>query len=239
MKYEELIKSGETFTLNGNDVFTKEPEQDIFDLVGDNHVGTSVDTPMRADAFDLSDEDKMGIIEGHFEKIMQTLGLDLTDDSLRGTPHRVAKMFVKEIFNGLNPRNMPKISVFDNKFKYDEMLVERDISLNSTCEHHFLPIIGKAHVAYVSSGKVIGLSKINRIVDHFARRPQVQERLTVQIAEELKKVLNTDDVAVVIDAKHLCVSSRGIQDESSSTVTASYSGKFKEEKAREEFLRYI
>jgi GTP cyclohydrolase I len=239
MKYEELIKSDETISINGNDVFTKDPEQDLFELIGDNHVGTSVDTPMRPDAFDLSDNDKMKIIEGHFEKIMQTMGLDLTDDSLQGTPHRVAKMFIKEIFSGLNPENMPKISVFDNKFKYNEMLVERDISLNSTCEHHFLPIIGKAHVAYVSSGKVIGLSKINRIVDHYARRPQVQERLTVQIAEELKKVLDTDDVAVVIDAKHLCVSSRGIQDESSSTVTASYSGKFKEVSTREEFLKYI
>lgn len=239
MKYEELIKSDETKNINGNDVFTSEPRHELFDFIGDNHVATSIDTPMRDDAFDLSDEDKMKIIEDHFEKIMQTMGMDLTDDSLRGTPHRVAKMFIKEIFQGLNPANMPKISVFDNKFKYEEMLVERDISLNSTCEHHFLPIIGKAHVAYVSSGKVIGLSKINRIVDHFARRPQVQERLTVQIAEELKKVLNTEDVAVVIDAKHLCVSSRGIQDESSSTVTASYSGKFKDPKTREEFLKYV
>lgn len=238
MKYEELIKSDETKNINGNDVFTSEPRHELFDFIGDNHVATSVDTPMRDDAFDLSDEDKMKIIEDHFEKIMLTMGLDLTDDSLRGTPHRVAKMFIKEIFQGLNPANMPKISVFDNKFKYEEMLVERDISLNSTCEHHFLPIIGKAHVAYISSGKVIGLSKINRIVDHFARRPQVQERLTVQIAEELKKVLDTEDVAVVIDAKHLCVSSRGIQDESSSTVTASYSGKFKDPKTREEFLKY-
>ena len=239
MKYEELIKSDETININGNDVFTSEPEQELFDLIGDNHVATSVDTPMRLDAFDRTDEEKMKIIEGHFEQIMETMGLDLTDDSLRGTPHRVAKMFVKEIFSGLNPENMPKISVFDNKFRYNEMLVEKEISLNSTCEHHFLPIIGKAHVAYISSGKVIGLSKINRIVDHFARRPQVQERLTVQIAEELKKVLDTDDVAVVIDAKHLCVSSRGIQDESSSTLTASYSGKFKEMNTREEFLKYI
>lgn len=239
MKYDELIRSNKTVNINGNDVFTREPEQDLFELIGDNHVATSVDTPMREDAFDLSDEDKMEIIEGHFEKIMQTMGLDLTDDSLRGTPHRVAKMFIKEIFQGLNPENMPKISVFDNKFKYDEMLVERDISLNSTCEHHFLPIIGKAHVAYISSGKVIGLSKINRIVDYFARRPQVQERLTVQIAEELKRVLDTEDVAIIIDAKHLCVSSRGIQDESSSTLTASYSGKFKDQATREEFLKYV
>lgn len=239
MKYEELISATETIKINGNNVFTSEPDQDIFDLIGDNHVGTSADTPMRPDAFEKSDEEKMEIIEEHFEEIMNTLGLDLTDDSLQGTPHRVAKMFVKEIFGGLNPANMPKISVFDNKYKYDEMLVEREISLNSTCEHHFLPIVGKAHVAYISSGQVIGLSKINRIVDHFARRPQVQERLTVQIADELKRVLNTEDVAVVIDAKHLCVSSRGIQDESSSTLTASYSGKFKEVATREEFLKYI
>ncbi len=239
MKYEELIKSNKTININGNDVFTSEPEQDLFELIGDNHVGTSIDTPLRPDAFDLSEEDKMEIIEGQFEKIMQTMGLDLNDDSLRGTPHRVAKMFVKEIFSGLNPQNMPRISVFENKFNYNEMLVERNISLNSTCEHHFLPIIGKAHVAYISSGQVIGLSKINRIVDYFARRPQVQERLTVQIAEELKKVLNTEDVAVVIDAKHLCVSSRGIQDESSSTLTASYSGKFKDPTTKEEFLKYM
>lgn len=239
MKYEELIKSSDTKRLNGHDVFTAEPDQELFDLVGDNHVGTSYDTPMRPDAFDMSDEDKMDIIEGHFEKIMQVMGLDLNDDSLKGTPHRVAKMFVKEIFHGLDPKNMPRISVFDNKFKYNEMLVERDISLTSTCEHHFLPIVGKAHVAYISSGKVIGLSKLNRIVDFFARRPQVQERLTVQITEELKKALNTEDVAVVIDAKHMCVSCRGIKDESSSTVTASYSGKFREPETRQEFLKYV
>jgi len=167
------------------------------------------------------------------------MGLDLTDDSLQGTPHRVAKMFIKEIFYGLNPANKPKVSVFENKFKYGEMLVEKNINMNSTCEHHFLPIVGKAHVAYFSNGQVIGLSKINRIVDYFARRPQVQERLTVQIANELKKILNTDDVAVVIDAKHLCVSSRGIQDESSSTVTAEYSGKYKDVSVREEFLKYL
>jgi GTP cyclohydrolase IA len=239
MKYELIQSENKDQKTNGRDVFTREPVQDLFELIGDNHVGTSIDTPMRSDAFDLNDEEKMFIIAEHFEKIMQTLGLDLTDDSLRGTPRRVAKMFVKEIFSGLNPQNMPQISVFDNKFKYGEMLVERDINLNSTCEHHFLPIIGKAHVAYMAKGKVIGLSKINRIVDHFARRPQVQERLTVQIAEELKKVLKTEDVAIVIDAKHLCVSSRGIQDESSSTVTASYSGKFNDPKVREEFLKYI
>jgi GTP cyclohydrolase IA len=210
-----------------------------FELFGDNHIATSVDTPMREDAFEISDEEKMAIIEDKFRDIMETMGLDLTDDSLRGTPHRVAKMFIKEVFYGLNPANKPKISVFENKFKYNEMLVEKNINLNSTCEHHFLPIVGKAHVAYISNGEVIGLSKINRIVDYYARRPQVQERLTVQIAAELREILKTDDVAVLIDAKHMCVSSRGIQDESSSTVTAEYSGKFKDKAVRDEFLRYL
>ena len=209
------------------------------DLIGDNHVATSLETPMRADAFLLSDEQKMFLIEDKFRDIMNVLGLDLTDDSLNGTPHRVAKMFVKEIFSGLNPDNKPKISVFENKFKYGEMLVEKNIGLNSTCEHHFLPIVGKAHVAYVSSGQVIGLSKINRVVDYFARRPQVQERLTVQIANELKRILKTEDVAVIIDAKHLCVSSRGIQDEGSSTITAEYGGVFKDPLRKEEFLKYL
>jgi len=209
------------------------------EALGDHHIATSVDTPLRNDAFVMDDEQKMAVIEGKFREIMDTLGLDLTDDSLNGTPRRVAKMFVREIFSGLNPAAKPTISVFDNKFQYGEMLVEKNISVNSTCEHHFLPIIGKAHVAYVSSGQVIGLSKINRVVDYFARRPQVQERLTVQIAVELKKILKTDDVAVLIDARHLCVSHRGIEDESSSTVTAEYSGIFKEKDRKEEFLKYI
>ncbi len=239
MKYEAAISYDETKIINGRDVFTREPAQDIFDLIGDDHVGTSADTPLRDDAFDLSDEDKMDIIAGHFEKIMQTLGLDLTDDSLRGTPRRVAKMYVKEIFKGLDPRNMPKISVFDNKFKYSEMLVERDIRMMSTCEHHFLPVIGKAHVAYISGGTVIGLSKLNRIVDHFARRPQVQERMTEQIANELKKALNTDDVAVMIDAKHYCVACRGIQDDTSTTVTSHFSGRFRNQKVKDEFFKVI
>ncbi len=209
------------------------------DIIGDNHIATSIDTPMREDAFVLSDEQKIAIIQDKFREIMETLGLDLRDDSLNGTPYRVAKMFVKEIFSGLNPKNSPKISVFENKFQYGEMLVEKNINLNSTCEHHFLPIVGKAHVAYVSSGEVIGLSKINRIVDFFSRRPQVQERLTVQIASELKRILKTEDVAVVIDAKHMCVSSRGIEDESSSTITAEYSGIFKLQERKDEFLKYI
>lgn len=209
------------------------------DIIGDNHVATSFETPMCDDAFLLSDEQKILIVENKFREIMDVIGLDLTDDSLNGTPHRVAKMFVKEIFSGLNPANRPKISVFENKFKYGEMLVEKNINVNSTCEHHFLPIIGKAHVAYVSSGEVVGLSKINRVVDYFARRPQVQERLTIQIANELKRILKTEDVAVVIDAKHLCVSSRGIQDENSSTLTAEYGGVFKDPNRKEEFLKYL
>jgi GTP cyclohydrolase IA len=209
------------------------------DALGDNHVGTSVETPLRPDAFLRSDPEKMVLIEEKFSEIMEILGLDLNDDSLQGTPHRVSKMFVQEIFYGLNPENKPKVSVFENKFKYGEMLVEKNINMNSFCEHHFLPIVGKAHVAYISSGEVIGLSKINRIVDYFARRPQVQERLTVQIANELRTVLKTEDVAVVIDAKHMCVSCRGIQDESSTTLTAEYSGKFKEKDVREEFLKYL
>jgi GTP cyclohydrolase I len=225
--------------LNGNGNTYSAQLKNKYELIGDDHVGTSIDTPMREDAFVLSDEQKMAVIEDKFRDIMETMGLDLTDDSLQGTPHRVAKMFIKEIFYGLNPENKPKISVFENKFKYGEMLVEKNINMNSTCEHHFLPIVGKAHVAYISNGEVIGLSKINRIVDYYARRPQVQERLTVQIANELKQILKTDDVAIVIDAKHMCVSSRGIQDESSSTVTAEYSGKFKDKEVRNEFLKYL
>jgi GTP cyclohydrolase I len=225
--------------LNGTQLPQNRNDNNGHDLIGDNHIATSLETPMREDAFLLSDEQKMILIEEKFRDIMDILGLDLTDDSLNGTPHRVSKMFVKEIFSGLNPENMPKISVFENKFKYGEMLVEKNINLNSTCEHHFLPIVGKAHVAYVSSGQVVGLSKINRIVDYFARRPQVQERLTVQIAAELKRILKTEDVAVVIDAKHLCVSSRGIKDEGSSTITAEYGGVFKESARKEEFLNYL
>ena len=222
---------------NGNN--SKGQLLDNIDVIGDNHVGTSIETPLRKDAFELSDEEKINSIEDKFREIMETMGLDLSDDSLQGTPRRVAKMFIKEIFYGLNPENKPKISVFENKFKYKEMLVEKNINLNSTCEHHFLPIVGKAHVAYISNGEVIGLSKINRIVDYYARRPQVQERLTVQVANELKAILKTDDVAIVIDAKHMCVSSRGIQDESSSTITAEYSGKFKDKAVKEEFLKYL
>jgi GTP cyclohydrolase IA len=216
------------------------PTIDItIDEMGDEHVSTSIDTPLRADAFELSDEDKIEQIALHFGQIMDILGLDRTDDSLQGTPRRVAKMYVKEIFSGLNPANFPDIKLFENKYKYQQMLVEKNILFYSNCEHHFVPIIGKAHVAYISSGKVIGLSKINRIVQHFAKRPQVQERLTVQIAEALRKALETDDVAVVIDATHLCVSSRGVKDVNSSTVTSHFSGQFNDEARKTEFLKYI
>lgn len=209
------------------------------DEMGDQHVMTSIDTPMRADAFDLSEEEKIEKIEQHFAAIMDILGLDRTDDSLSGTPHRVAKMYVKEIFSGLLPENRPDIKLFENKYQYNEMLVEKNITFFSNCEHHFVPIMGKAHIAYISNGQVIGLSKLNRIVQYFAKRPQVQERLTIQIANELKKVLKTDDVAVLIDAVHLCVSSRGVQDINSATVTSSYSGQFALEDKKNEFLRYI
>ena len=210
-----------------------------FDTLGDDHVGTSSNTPLRLDAFNLSNEEKIDIIKDDVRHIMETLGLDLSDDSLNGTPNRVAKMFVKEIFGGLDPNKKPKASTFDNKYKYGEMLVEKNITVYSTCEHHLLPIVGKAHIAYISNGTVVGLSKMNRIVDYFAKRPQVQERLTIQVVKELQEVLNTQDVACVIDAKHLCVNSRGIRDIESSTVTSEFGGKFKDKAVRREFLDYI
>lgn len=211
---------------------------DIEDL-DDNHSLTSIETPIRSDAFEIDDELKIELIEKKFKDIMEVLGLDLSDDSLKDTPRRVAKMYVKEIFSGLNPVNKPAITLFENRYKFNEMLVEREISVYSYCEHHFVPIIGKAHVGYFSNGKVVGLSKINRIVQYFSKRPQVQERLTVQIAEELKKALQTEDVAVIIDADHLCVASRGVKDVSSSTVTSSYHGKFLNNNTRNEFLKYV
>ena len=207
--------------------------------IGDQHLFTSYETPLRDDAFELDDETKIELIEKHFEGILNILGLDLTDDSLKGTPNRVAKMYVKEIFRGLNPKNAPKIALFDNKYQYDQMLVEKDITVYSNCEHHLVPIVGKAHVAYISNGQVIGLSKINRIVEYFAKRPQVQERLTVQIANYLRDVLKTESVAAVIDAKHLCVSSRGVEDTTSSTITATYFGKFQEQATKDEFLMHV
>lgn len=209
------------------------------DLIGDNHLSTSEDTPLRDDAFDLSDGEKIEIIEKRVADILYTLGMDMTDDSLKGTPKRVAKMYVSEIFSGLNPKNKPKASTFDNKYKYGEVLVEKNITLYSTCEHHLLPIVGKAHIAYISNGNVVGLSKMNRIVQYYAQRPQVQERLTIQIVRELQNVLNTKDVACVIDAKHLCVNQRGIKDISSSTVTCEFGGVFKNESKKQEFLDYI
>ena len=217
--------------LNGSDIAIEE--------IGDQHIGTSSETPLRDDAFLLTNEEKKKIIAQKFREIMETLGLDLTDDSLCGTPDRVAKMYVEEIFSGLDDKNKPKVALFDNKYQYNEMLVEKDITLYSNCEHHFVPIIGRAHVAYISNGKVIGLSKLNRIVRHFAKRPQVQERLTNQIANELKDVLGTEDVAVVINAEHLCVASRGIEDTNSTTISAFYGGKFKEKETKREFLEYI
>lgn len=200
---------------------------------------STFDTPLRVDAFELDDDTKIELIQKHFESIMHVLGLDLQDDSLKDTPKRVAKMYVKEIFSGLNPANKPKPTLFKNPFKYGEMLVERNISVYSNCEHHFVPIVGKAHVAYISSGEVIGLSKLNRIVQYCAQRPQIQERLTIQIANAIKEVLGTADVAVIVDAHHHCVSGRGVRDFNSSTLTAEYCGRFKETDVKNEFLKYI
>ena len=209
------------------------------DDMEDGHVLSSFETPLRADAFELDDEVKIERIEKHFREIMNILGLDLTDDSLNNTPRRVAKMYVKEVFSGLNPKNRPNARLFDNKYNYDQMLVEKDITFYSHCEHHFVSIYCKAQVAYFTSGKVIGLSKINRIVQYFAKRPQVQERLTVQIGKEIERVLHTLDVAVVVDANHMCVASRGVGDTNSKTGTAYFSGKFKDENIKREFLNYI
>ena len=221
-------------------LFTQHDSIDYnYDEIGDEHVSRSLETPLRDDAFEISDKRKKEIIADHFKVIMETLGLDLSDDSLMGTPDRVAKMYVDEIFNGLNPKNKPKVALFQNKYQYNEMLVEKNITFYSNCEHHFVPIIGKAHVSYISSGKVIGLSKINRIVEYFAKRPQVQERLTNQIGNELKDILGTEDVAVIIDAKHLCVSSRGIKDDTSTTTTSYYSGKFKNKSTKRELHHYL
>ncbi len=211
----------------------------IIEEMGDEHKASSVDTPLRSDAFDKTDDEKIAAIEPHFRAIMEVLGMDLNDDSLRGTPLRVAKMYVKELFQGLNPANMPSMTLFENKFQYNEMLVEKNINFYTNCEHHFVPFFGKAHVAYISSGKVIGLSKLNRLVEYFSKRPQVQERLTMQIGKALQTVLQTQDVAVMMDAKHLCVSSRGVKDDSSNTITSFFGGKFQEENTKLEFLKYI
>lgn len=207
--------------------------------IGDDHLMTGLETPLKADAFKMPDDEKKERIALLFEEIMDVLGLDLSDDSLQGTPERVAKMYIDEIFSGLNPANKPKVALFDNKYQYNQMLVEKNITFYSNCEHHFVPIIGKAHVAYISSGKVIGLSKLNRVVQYYAKRPQVQERLTNQIANELKDILETEDVAVIIDAKHLCVSSRGIKDDTSATVTSYYGGQFNAASKITELQNYI
>lgn len=208
-------------------------------IIGDNHFSANTETPLRADAFEKSDDEKIKNIQYHFEKIMHEMGLDLTDDSLSGTPYRVAKMYVKELFYGLNPINKPKLSVFENKYGYNKMLVEQNITIDSSCEHHFLPIIGQAHIGYIPKDKVIGLSKINRLVDYYAHRPQVQERLVLQILNDLQEVLDTKDVIVVLTAKHLCVSSRGIKDKNSFTTTLEYGGCFSDKTQRKEFLHII
>lgn len=209
------------------------------EMIGDDHVATSLETPLRDDAFAIDDDLKIELIQKHFKEIMHVLGLDMEDDSLKGTPYRVAKMYVKEIFAGLNPANKPNTKLFENKYQYNRMLIEKNITMYSFCEHHLLPIIGKVHVAYFSGGKVIGLSKINRLVQYYANRPQVQERLTNQIADGLKGALQSEDVAVIIDAEHLCVRSRGIKDTNSSTITASYSGKFQDEKNQMKFISLV
>ena len=186
-----------------------------------------------------NDEIKIKKISAHFREIMLTLGLDLDNDSLRGTPNRIAEMYVKEMFQGLDPKKEPKITLFENAFQYNEMLVEKNIRLHSCCEHHFVPIIGKVHIGYYSSGKLIGLSKINRLVNYYSKRPQLQERLTEQIAEALKNALSTNDVAVVINAAHMCLTTRGITDTDCKTLTSHYSGKFKNEEVKKEFLSYL
>ena len=209
------------------------------DEIGDNHLFTTIETPLRADAFKIDDELKIELIEKNFREIMHILGMDLNDESLKDTPGRVAKMYVKEVFSGLNPENKPQTTIFNNNFKFKEMLVEKDITIYSYCEHHFVPIYGKAHIAYFPNGHVIGLSKLNRIAQYYAKRPQVQERLTIQIANELKEILGSEDVAVIIDANHMCVASRGVNDVNSSTITSSFHGKFLNESVRSELLKYV
>lgn len=196
-------------------------------------------SPLKSNAFDMDDETKIALIESHFSSILDILGLDLEDDSLKDTPKRIAKMYVKEIFSGINPANRPIPTLFENPYQYDQMLIEKNISVFSNCEHHFVPIVGKAHVAYISNGKVIGLSKLNRIVQYYSQRPQVQERLTIQIAEELKSIMGTEDVAVMIDAAHHCVSARGVRDAASTTITSSFSGKFKENEIKNQFFKQL
>ena len=210
--------------------------KEYIEAIGDNHISSNVDTPLLQSAFDKTDEEKISKIQGHFSSIMEELGLDLSDDSLSGTPYRFAKMYVKELFYGLNPKNRPKLSTFENKYGYNKMLIEQNINIDSSCEHHFLPIVGHAHIGYIPNKKVIGLSKINRLVDYYAHRPQVQERLCIQILKDLQETLEIEDVIIVINAKHMCVSSRGIKDKSSFTTTIEYGGRFKEKEFRNSFF---
>ena len=209
------------------------------ELIGDNHISTNVETPLLKNAFAKTDLEKIESIQKYFGKIMEELGLDLTDDSLSGTPYRFAKMYVKELFYGLNPSNKPKLSTFENKYGYKKMLIEQNITIDSSCEHHFLPIVGHAHIAYIPKDKVIGLSKINRLVDYYSHRPQVQERLCMQILKDLQETLDTEDVIIVINAKHLCVSSRGIKDKNSFTSTIEYGGVFENVKYRNDFFESL
>lgn len=240
MKHREILLNTQLNGKNGtNGKNGINVDRAFHDAIGEQHAFTSIETPMREDAFLITKEEKKQIIADSFERIMHTLGLDMEDDSLRGTPYRVAKMYVDEIFSGLDTANKPQIALFENKYAYKEMLVEKNITFFSNCEHHFVPIIGKAHLGYISNGKVIGLSKLNRIVQYFAKRPQVQERLTEQIASELQDILGTKDVAIIIDAEHLCVSSRGVKDVNSSTVTSFFGGQFNDADKRKEFLEYI
>lgn len=223
--------NGTIVTLNGNNK--------THESINGKHADWSLDKLLHGNELKFDEEAKMKLISRHFKQIMLILGLDLEDDSLKETPDRVAKMYVKETFSGLDPASKPDITLFENKYQYSEMLVEKNITVYSTCEHHFVPIIGKAHVAYYSAGKVIGLSKINRLVQYYSKRPQVQERLTEQIADALKEALQTEDVAVVMDAAHLCVASRGVSDVNSTTITSHYSGRFKKEETKKEFLAYL
>ncbi len=229
------VSNSQNGTLNGKP-HRPSPESEVIRL---DRPAVSLETPMKPASQQLSREEKMEQIAEHFESIMDLLGLDLNDDSLKGTPQRVAKMYVSEIFKGLDPEQRPKISLFKNTYDYRQLLIERDITVKSFCEHHFLPIIGRAHVAYIPGEHVIGLSKLNRVVDYFARRPQVQERLTKQIGAELRKILRTEDVAVYIDARHMCVEARGVEHDHSKTITTDFGGRFLNENVRQEFLQAI
>ncbi|QQS29691.1 MAG: GTP cyclohydrolase I FolE [Sphingobacteriales bacterium] len=234
-----LNKKGLKIDISHKKNLHNRAELDLIENIGDHHLFTNINTPLREGAFDLDDDTKIELIEERFAEIMTIMGLDLNDDSLKGTPRRVAKMYIKEIFSGLHPDNKPEITLFDNKYGYHEMLIEKDITVHSNCEHHFVPIIGRAHIAYIPHQKVIGLSKINRLVQYYSKRPQVQERLTIQIAYELRKALQTPDVAVIIEADHSCVMMRGVQDCNSSTITTQYLGQFENPDIKNEFLKLL